>query len=249
MTVKFNQIIIPVFLFSLAFINDSAFSQLVVTPDQTAAVLANTLAGTGTAIFSPTLTCPGIANGIFTFTGPILGMSSGILLTNGHSAACAGPEGTLVSFNDGAPGDPAITALLPGGVNSYDACILEFDIVPTSDTISFQYQFGSEEYRNAVCSEYTDLFAFFISGPGITGTVNMALVPGTTIPVEINSVNNGGLGTISGVSHANCTGLGAGSPFTAYYIDNTGGGFINLSWVYYQIQGLSRCFAMRYLSR
>jgi gliding motility-associated-like protein len=150
-------------------------------------------------------------------------MSNGIVLTNGHSAACAGPEGTLVSYNDGASGDPAMAPFLPAGTATYDACMLEFDVVASGDSIGFNYQFGSEEYRNAVCSEYTDVFAFFISGPGITGVQNMALVPGTNIPVEINSVNNGTPGTVGGANIANCNVLGAGSPFTAYYINNTGG--------------------------
>ena len=75
---------------------------------------------------------------------------------------------------------------------------------------------------NTVCSPYNDAFAFFISGPGITGTPNMALVPGTTLPVEINTVNNGVPGTSGGVL-SNCTSIGAGSPFTSYYLDNTGG--------------------------
>ena len=211
------------FLFCCLFISGNAFSQLTVIPNQTAAVLAGTLAGPGVVVYSPTLTCLGAANGTFTATGTLLAMSNGIVLTNGHASACAGPEGPLVSFNCGTPGDPAMAPLLPAGTATVDACILEFNVVATGDTISFNYQFGSEEYRNAVCSIYTDVFAFFISGPGIAGAANMALVPGTNIPVEINSVNNGGLGTVGGAAHANCTSLGAGSPFTAYYIDNTGG--------------------------
>ena len=217
--IKFT--ILVAFLFTL-FVNKGA-CQLVVNPNQTAAVLANTIAGPGTTILSPTLTCLGAANGTFTSTGTLLAMTGGIVLTTGHASACAGTEGALVSFNDGTAGDPAMAPFLPAGTATVDACILEFDVVAKSDTIGFNYQFGSEEYRNAVCSIYTDVFAFFISGPGIVGAVNMALVPGTTIPVEINSVNNGGLGTVGGSAHIHCTSLGAGSPFTAYYIDNTGG--------------------------
>ena len=204
-------------------LSHNVFSQLVVTPAQPAALLASTLAGPGVTILSPTLTCPGIANGTFTATGTPLAMSGGIVLTNGHSAACAGPEGPLVSFTNGTAGDPAMAPFLPPGTATVDACILEFDMVASGDSIGFNYQFGSEEYRNAVCSIYTDVFAFFLSGPGIVGAPNIALVPGTTIPVEINSVNNGGVGTVGGAAHIHCTSLGAGSPFTAYYIDNTGG--------------------------
>ena len=204
-------------------ISHNAFSQLVVTPSVSAATLAATLAGPGVVILSPTLTCPSESNGTFTSTGTLLAMSNGIVLTNGKASACAGPEGALVSFVTGGGSDPLMAPLLPAGTTTVDACFLDFKIVAQGDSIGFNYQFGSEEYRNAVCSQYTDVFAFFISGPGITGSQNIATVPGTTIPVEINSVNNGTIGTVGGSNIANCHALGAGSPFTTYYIDNTGG--------------------------
>ena len=218
---KFNKTV--ALLLSLFFFTaTSSFSQLVVTTAQPASVLAAALVGPGVTILTPTLTCPGVANGTFTSTGTILSMSSGVLLTNGHASACAGPEGALVSYNNGTAGDAAMSPFLPAGVNTYDACILEFDMIAAGDSIGFNYQFGSEEYRTGVCTQYTDVFAFFISGPGIVGAPNIALVPGTTIPVEVNSVNDGIPGS-SGGAIGNCTSLGAGSPFTSYYIDNTGG--------------------------
>ncbi len=199
-------------------------AQLSVTPGQTAATLVNTLAGSGVTILNPTLTCAPVANGTFTVTGSsLLTVTSGILLTNGHADGTAGAEPPLVNFINGTPGDLQTAAYLPTGMASYDACILEFDVVPAGDTVSFNYQFGSEEYRQAVCSNFNDVFAFYISGPGITGAQNIALVPGTNVPVMVNSINNGVVGTAPGADIVNCTSLGAGSPFTIYYIDNTGG--------------------------
>ena len=52
-----------------------------------------------------------------------------------------------------------------------DAVVLEFDFVPSSDTASFNYVFASEEYLTFVNSSFNDVFAFLISGPGITGTL------------------------------------------------------------------------------
>lgn len=207
-----------------------AYAQLTVSPNHTATVLASTLAGPGVTILNPTLTCPTVANGTFTSTGTLLGMSNGIVLTTGHAAACIGPNGAppgVASFNNGAAGDPALGIYLPPGTNTYDACILQFDVVAAGDSIGFNYQFGSQEYYHSTCGQYPDIFAFFISGPGIAGTPNIALVPGTNIPVEINSVNAGspggpgGLGP--GVNIVNCTSLGPGSPFTTYFINNWGG--------------------------
>lgn len=73
---------------------------------------------------------------------------------------------------------------------------LEFDFVAQGNNLSFDYMFASAEYPTYVCSDYNDVFGFFISGPGITGpytngAVNMALIPNTTVPVAINTVNSG----------------------------------------------------------
>ena len=41
--------------------------------------------------------------------------------------------------------------------------VLEFDFRPISDQISFEYVFGSEEYQSYTCSNYNDIFGFFLS--------------------------------------------------------------------------------------
>lgn len=199
-------------------------AQLTVSPGQPAAVLAAKLAGNGISISSPTLTCAGVANGTFTSVTTPITIDSGIILTSGRAINTAGLETFLASTNNGMPGDAALTAL--AGTGTFDACILEFDFIPKGDTVSFNYQFGSEEYINSTCGQYNDAFAFFISGPGIPGAQNMALVPGTTIPVTVNSINNGIPGPPGWPGFCNitnCTSMGPGSPFTSYYIDNTGG--------------------------
>src|SRR5205814_2234616 len=38
-------------------------------------------------------------------------------------------------------------------------------------------------------TQYNDVFGFFISGPGITGTQNLAVLPNSSTPVTINSIN------------------------------------------------------------
>ena len=218
----------PLFLlafFALLFANYS-FGQLTVTPSGTAASLTATLAGPGVTIISDTLICNTTANGTFTSVATPIALPTGIILCTGHAVDASGPETGLTSTNFGGPGDPDLTSLLGSTTISVDGCALIINFVPKGDTVSFRYQFGSEEYRNAVCSSYNDAFAFFIAGPGVSTTlpgVNMALVPGTNVPVAVNTVNNGIPGTVGGCNIANCTAYGSGSPFTAYYIDNTGG--------------------------
>jgi hypothetical protein len=52
----------------------------------------------------------------------------------------------------------------------YDVAILEFDFIATSDTLSFDYIFGSQEYFEFENTQYNDVFGFFLSGPGINGS-------------------------------------------------------------------------------
>ncbi|MDP4826619.1 MAG: choice-of-anchor L domain-containing protein, partial [Flavobacteriales bacterium] len=86
--------------------------------------------------------------------------------------------------------------------------------------ITVQYSFASEEYNEYVCSVFNDLFAFFVSGPNPMGgqysNQNVALIPGTNLPVAINAVNNG---TPGSQSSGNCTSLA----YSSFFVDNTSG--------------------------
>ncbi|NDC41270.1 MAG: hypothetical protein EBZ77_06940, partial [Chitinophagia bacterium] len=199
-------------------------AQLSVTPSGSAASLAAALAGPGVTIVSDTLICNNSANGTFTSVATPIGLPNGILLSTGRASAASGAETGLTSSGFGGAGDADLRALLGTATTSYDACALILHVVPAGDTLKFRYQFGSEEYIQSTCGNFNDAFAFYISGPGITSSlpgVNMALVPGTNIPVAVNSINSGTPGSRGNI--ANCTAMGSGSPFTSYYIDNTGG--------------------------
>ncbi len=197
----------------------TASAQLSITANQTAAVLAQRLAGNGVTVMNAALTCAPSANGSFTVVSSTLGLDSGIVLTTGNVMAVGTAEPALTSFNNNTGGDPALLPL-SGTTTTRDACILQFDLIPKGDTLRFEYVFGSEEYINSVCGPYNDAFAFFISGPGIAGMQNMAQVPGTNIPVAVNSINNGIPGSTG--SLPNCTAMGPGAPFAGYYNNNAG---------------------------
>lgn len=177
-------------LFFLAF---SLFSiqslqaQLIVGTVGSPEELAASLVGSGVTISNVTLNCPTGGWGSFDGTNSNLGMDSGILLACGDITNAVGPNvstGITTAFN--APGDADLTAL--AGQQTFDACVLEFDVKATGDTLKFKYVFGSDEYTEYVGS-INDIFAFFISGPGITGSQNIALLPGTSNPVSISTVN------------------------------------------------------------
>lgn len=120
---------------------------------------------------------------------------SGIVMSTGAISAAAGPN-TSTSSSGASPGsgsDPDLAALV-SGANINDACVIEFDFIPASDSIVFNYIFGSEEFPEYANSYFNDVFGFFLSGPGINGpytnnAINIALLP-NNMPVTINNVHN-----------------------------------------------------------
>ncbi len=133
------------------------------------------------------------AIGKFTNSSPILNMKSGIYLGTGNLNAPVGPNITGGSSTpqsrDGIQlaDDPDLMKIASGKL--FDQVILQFTFIPRCDTISFQFVFGSEEYPEYVQKKFNDVFGFFIKGPGIKGTQNMALLPDDSTPITINSVN------------------------------------------------------------
>ena len=160
--------------------------------------------------------------GFFNGVASNIGLDSGIVLSSGNVGLAPGPNNSGsagLSVATGNNGDADLTAL--AGVNTFDAAVLQFDFVPTGDTARFRYVFGSEEYNEFVCGSVNDAFGFFISGPGINGpftnnAVNIALIPNTTVPVSINTVN---IGTSGGGSGCPTGGLSN----SAYFVNNPGG--------------------------
>lgn len=150
--------------------------------------LVNNIIGPGYNTSNIKLNC---ANGAFaTFTsGGTLGINSGIVLTTGLASNAKPPNNNVrESYNNGTPGDSQLDALI--NAVTYDGCSLEFDLVPSCDTLKIKYVFGSEEFPEYVNSTFKDVFCFFINGPGINGVKNIATVPGTNTEVSIGTINN-----------------------------------------------------------
>jgi hypothetical protein len=176
-----------VFLIVLLILSQSSFSQLTIDETATAQQLVNTIVQPGFTVSNIKLNCP--TGAIATFTGTSdIGFEKGILLTTGKAALAKGPNNVTNSgFNSGAAGDLQLDTLM--GTETYDGCAVEFDVIPNHDTLRIRYVFGSEEYPEYVNKQFNDVFSVFVSGPGITGRKNIATVPGTSIPVSINTVN------------------------------------------------------------
>jgi hypothetical protein len=189
------------FLLVLTTVNGGA--QLIITAHPNAQSLAQRLVGDGVSISNVSFTGNPLMASFFLNRAnrTQIGIDSGIVLTTGRAKTVNttiwGTDGlgvtpastTDASGNWGLPGDNDLSVAV-GNFGLEDACVLEFDFVPLGDSIRFNYVFSSEEYvPDYVCS-FNDVFAFFISGPGITGLKNIALIPNTNTPVSIFNVNN-----------------------------------------------------------
>ena len=173
-----------------------AKAQLTVAPQTDLQQLAESISGPGVRITNPEINCHGQGYGEFEYTGSLLGLESGVVLTSGRITDAIGPNTVEnKSFQQGASGSSLLNTVT--GRTTYDACRFEFDVLPSGDSLSFQFVFGSEEYNEWVGSQFNDVFGFFISGPGIAGDPgigndhNIALIPGTSTAVAINNVNAG----------------------------------------------------------
>lgn len=195
------------------FFNLSLNAQLTVTSGLTPAQYVDALVGSGVSYSNVSYTGDANSIGIFATgaTPTNLGLDSGLIMSSGYVNASGGqpaigsPVSNFASSMTTGGSDPQLQALIPGYTIN-DATYIEFDFIPESDTISFRYVFGSEEYPEWVGSSFNDVFGFFISGPNPGGgsytNENIARIPGTTLPVTIDNINSGS--------------------YSTYYIDNEG---------------------------
>ncbi|MCK5856673.1 MAG: choice-of-anchor L domain-containing protein [Bacteroidales bacterium] len=218
---KTLRLILVLFMLHLSVVS---YGQLTTTQALTSAQVAqyvqNVLIGQGVIVSNVTYTGDLQSIGIFNTganaTG--LGIDSGLCLSTGSVLDLPGMASSTASTATTGVSDPQLAALITQSIN--DAAVLEFDFTPLSDTIEFNFVFGSEEYPEYVPS-FNDVFGFFISGINPANfsspyvSHNIALLPGTTTPVSIYNVNNGS--TNSGPC-VNCQ----------YYVNNTGGTYVAL---------------------
>lgn len=174
----------------------------------------NVLLGSG--VTASNITFSGQPSQIGFFSGgllgaPSLGLDSGIVISTGDVNDIP-PGGNQPDVGQYAgPGDPDLLTIAQSVTTNpqastinttQDGAFLEFDFTPIGDSIKFNFVFASEEYTTYINTQFNDIFAFFISGPGITGpyaspgafpngAINIAEVPGTSTPITISSIHPG----------------------------------------------------------
>ncbi|MCS6929031.1 MAG: choice-of-anchor L domain-containing protein [Saprospiraceae bacterium] len=171
-------------------------ANLSVTGGTTPTNMVNTLIG-GNCFQVSNITAQGPtqSRGTFSNGATNIGIANGIVMATGNVNSLPGPNNAsntsanTAGFNVNSPDDPDLATLSNG--NQWDVIKLEFDFTPTAETVTFDYVFGSEEYCEYANSQYNDVFGFFISGPGINGSQNIAVLPvNGNPPVSINNVNH-----------------------------------------------------------
>ena len=137
----------------------------------------------------------GNVNGIgyFNANGSGFPFSDGIVLMTGDVSQAPGPNNTGVTLSGGDaswPGDPDLEANTTATATN-NASAIQFNFVPQIAQINFNFILASEEYnRNFECS-FSDAFAFILTDQ-VTGIVqNLAVLPGTTTPIEVTNVRYG----------------------------------------------------------
>jgi gliding motility-associated-like protein len=199
----------------------------VLTPAQ----YVNNLVGPGISVSNVTYTGNAAQIGSFGGTSNIGFPAGGVVLSSGATTELVGTAAmaTAGQVNVSALSNtmnPTVNDMLTiananlqslglgTAISATDGAILEFDFVPISNVVSFNFVFSSDEYLTYVNTQFNDIFGFFVAGPGITGpysapagfpngSLNLATVPGTTSPITISTIHPG--------------------LNSQYYVDNSGG--------------------------
>ncbi|MFH2141960.1 MAG: choice-of-anchor L domain-containing protein, partial [Bacteroidota bacterium] len=202
-----------VLFIAIVAINFSFYAQSVTLPYNNATdYVQNVLVGGGVTVSNVTSNCifsaPATIGYFNNFGGTLITLNEGIIMSSGDVQLADDPNSSGSSgATSGTGSDPQLAALVPGyPIN--DAAVLQFDFVPLATPMTFRYVFASEEYPEWVNSSYNDAFGFFVTGPNPGGgnytNQNIALIPGTSLPVTIDNVNIGS--------------------YSQYYVTNSSGG-------------------------
>ncbi len=172
---------------------------LLVDSDISAENIIESVASPLTTVVIDTIICAEGALGTFT-ADDVFGLDKGIVLSTGNVFDAVGPNnynGVSTAFDSEGDEDlDYLSGLLGNGSASVDACVVELDVFVNTNELTFEYIFGSEEYTEFVGQQYNDIFALLVSGNGIEGDpgmdnqLNIATLPESGTPVQINSVNH-----------------------------------------------------------
>jgi hypothetical protein len=163
--------------------------ELDIDRNASATEMAETIFGDGVTVLSASYDGDNRSSGIYSngdsISPGVTPSDSGVLLTTGHvwnfTQGWGDPNRSSgISFNsNGDNNDPLFDDIT--GTSTWDASVLEAEFVPTTDFMSIQFTFASDEYPEYSGSVFNDAFGIWINGELVTSpVVNIT---------QINSVN------------------------------------------------------------
>lgn len=113
----------------------------------------------------------------------------GIVLSTGKARRAGNSQEGNLSDNNGGGTDSDLAQAIGATGTLTDAVLLEFDFVPTTSQIKFNYLLASEEYYGSYPCSYADAFAILLRPTSGGPYQNMAVLPSGAGPVSITNIH------------------------------------------------------------
>lgn len=166
-------------------------SELPIQTNASAMNMANEIFGDGVTVVDASYSGDNRSSGIWSdgdnVSGAVTPSDTGVILSTGRLSNFTNSSGdpniraNTSSNTRGVNNDADFNAA--AAQNTYDAAILEADFIPTTDFISMQFTFASEEYPEYVGSVFNDAVGIWINGELVSSPIFEI--------AQINNVNNG----------------------------------------------------------
>ncbi|MCF8370981.1 MAG: choice-of-anchor L domain-containing protein [Bacteroidales bacterium] len=169
-----------------------ADAQFVLTPNPDTVQIENYLRTSMSCVQNIQFTGDSVSYGTYEMPGLGVSYGAGIILTTGKAINASWPNSGNVGFDNTGLGSPVLNSI--SNQATTDASMLSFDIISCDTIYSLSFVFGSEGYPELIGSSFIDVCGIFVSGPNPLGgnyqNHNFALVPGTNLPVNIETINS-----------------------------------------------------------
>ncbi len=114
---------------------------------------------------------------------------AGIVLVTGKARRAGNAADTGLSDQLGTGSDADLVAAINPLGSLQDATAIEFDFVPSSTDVTFNYIFASEEYTSSFpCGNFSDGFALLLKKQGDPNYTNLAILPAGGGPVSVTNI-------------------------------------------------------------
>lgn len=166
-------------------VNTSSF-----TPEQ---ILNNIILNSSCGIIDNVVTQGPCGVGYFNANDSDFPFEQGMIIRSGQAINTQGPfNSSSLSSTCSQTGDSQLNAIMQstgqtGTIN--DVSFVKFDIIPTSNILSFNFIFASNEYGQFQCG-FSDVFGFILTDLTTNEVINIAVVPGTNTPISVTTIRD-----------------------------------------------------------